>query len=350
VELGFAPASITTAMMGLPQDRLKEPWDGFYKPLLDKLAAAPGVQAVALSSGAPFGGGNTGMPIKGVGETLMGDASLQTDWRMISPDYFKAMRIPLLRGRHFAPTGSADKDTLIVSATTARRMWGDADPIGRQVLAGPNGRFTVVGVVGDVRNLDLSLTPAPTMYLSTARFVWPTMTIIVRGGEGAQAASLVRKTVRDMDPQLAVFNTREMTDLIDQSAAQPRLNASLIAVFAFIAALLAALGIYGVLAYLVSQRSQEIGIRMALGASRPVVLRLFLARGLRLAVAGLLAGVIGSVAVSRWIGSLLFEVRARDPWTIAAAAGAVGVVALLASYVPARRATRVDPLVALRTE
>ena len=290
------------------------------------------------------------MPINGVGETKMGAASLQTDWRMVSPDYFKAMRIPLVRGRYFVQSGSTDKDTLIVSATMARRMWGDADPIGRQVQAGPNGLFTIVGVVGDVRNLDLSLTPAPTMYLSTARFVWPSMTIIIRADERAQAASLLRRTVRDMDPQLAVYNIRQMGDLIDESAAQPRLNASLIALFAFLAALLAAIGIYGVLAYLVSQRTQEIGIRMALGAGRPAVLRMFLARGLWLAVGGLVVGVLGSVAVSRWIGSLLFEMRARDPWTIAAATLAVAAVAVIASYIPARRATRVDPLIALRSE
>ena len=140
-----------------------------------------------MSSGAPFGGGNTGMPIKAVGESTMGDASLQTDWRMVSPDYFRTMRIPLLRGRYFAPSGSTESNTIIVTATMARRMWGDADPIGRQIVAGPNGQFTVVGVVGDVRNLDLSLTPAPTMYLSATRFVWPTMTIIVRGDDRAAA-------------------------------------------------------------------------------------------------------------------------------------------------------------------
>ena len=353
VELGFEPGNITTGMMGLPQDRFKEPgsaWEGFYKQLLDRLASSPGVQAAAMSSGAPFGGGNTGMPITGVGETKMGTASLQTDWRMVSPDYFKAMRIPLIRGRYFVQSGSTDKDTLIVSATMARRMWGDADPIGRQVQAGPNGQFTVVGLVGDVRNLDLSLTPAPTMYLSTARFVWPSMTIIIRADERAQAASLLRRTVRDMDAQLAVYNIRQMGDLIDESAAQPRLNASLIALFALLAALLAAIGIYGVLAYLVSQRTQEIGIRMALGAGRPAVLRMFLARGLWLAVGGLVVGVLGSVAVSRWIGSLLFEMRARDPWTIAAATLAVAAIAVIASYIPARRATRVDPLIALRSE
>ena len=353
VELGFDPADITTGMMGLPPDRFKapnSPWDSFYKPLLDRLASAPGVQAAAMSSGAPFGGGNTGMPINGVGETRMGSASLQTDWRMVSPGYFKAMRIPLLRGRYFEPSGSTDKTTLIVSATTARRMWGEADPIGRQIQAGPNGRFTIVGVVGDVRNLDLSLTPAPTMYLSTAGFLWPTMTIIVRGDERAQAPALLRNVVRDMDPQLAVFNIRQMNDLIDESAAQPRLNASLIGLFALVAALLAAIGIYGVLAYLVSQRTQEIGIRLALGAGRPAVLRLFLARGLWLAAGGLAAGVLGAVGVSRWIGSLLFDMRARDPWTIAAAAGTVALIAVLASYIPARRATRVDPLLALRSE
>jgi putative ABC transport system permease protein len=352
VDLGFDPANVTTGMMGLPPDRFKapdSPWDGFYKPLLDRLASTPGVQS-AMSSGAPFGGGNTGMPITGVGDTRIGSASLQTDWRMISPNYFNVMRIPLLRGRHFEPSGTADAKTLIVSATMARQMWGDADPIGRQIEAGPNGRFTVVGVVGDVRNLDLSLTPAPTMYLSTARYMWPSMTIIIRAEKSAQAPALLRRTVRDMDPQLAVYNIRQMKDLIDQSAAQPRLNASVIALFALIAALLAAIGIYGALAYLVSQRTPEIGIRLALGAGRPAVLRLFLTRGLWLAAGGLAAGILGAIGVSRWIGSLLFEMRARDPWTIVSAALVVAVIAVIASYIPARRATKVDPLLALRSE
>jgi len=353
VELGFDPADITTGQMGLQPDRYRapdSPWDGFYKPLLDRLASAPGVQAVAMSSGAPFGGGNTGMPINGVGETRIGSASLQTDWRIVSPGYFAAMHIPLVRGRYFESSGSADKKTLIVSATMARRLWGETDPIGRQIDAGGNGRFTIVGVAGDVRNLDLSLTPAPTMYMSTASFMWPSMTIIIRADERAQAAALLRKTVRDMDPQLAVFGIQHMNDLIDQSAAQPRLNASLIALFALLAALLSAIGIYGVLAYLVSQRTQEIGIRMALGANRSAVVRLFLRRGLWLAGGGLAAGVLGAIGVSRWVGSLLFEMKARDPLTIAAAVGAVGVIAAIASYVPARRAARIDPLLALRSE
>ena len=353
VDLGFDPANITTGMMGLQGAQGVKPgaeWDMFYKRLLDRISAAPGVEAAGLSSGAPFGGGNTGMPIHAVGESQLRGAALQTDWRMVSPSYFKTMRIPLLRGRYFSESGAGDETTLIVSAEMARRFWGDADPIGRQILAGPNGKWTVVGVVGNVRNINLSLTPAPTMYLSATRQVWPTMTVVIRGDERAQAGSLLRQAVREMDPQLAVFNVREMKTLIDQSASQPRLNASLVAMFAVLAALLSALGIYGVLAYLVSQRTQEIGIRMALGAERSSVLGLVFGRGLRLAAAGLVLGIIGALGVARWIGSLLFEVRARDPWTIVAAAAVVAAIAVLASYLPARRAARVDPLIALRSE
>ena len=353
VELGFDSTNLTTGMMGVQGKQYNEAgaaWTLFYGPLLEKLAAAPGVEGVALSSGAPFGGGNTGMPITAVGDSQIGTAPLQTDWRMISPGYFRTMRIPLLRGRYFSNVAAEDDFKLIVSAEMARRIWGDADPIGRQIAAGPNGKWTVIGVVGNVRNLDLALSPAPTMYLSATRFVWPTMTIIIRGDERAQAATLLRNTVRAQDPQLAVFNIRPMSDMVSRSAAQPRLNASLVALFAALAAVLAAIGIYGVLAYLVSQRTQEIGIRVALGAGRPAVQRLVLSRGMRLAVAGLIAGVGGAVLVARWIGSMLFEIRARDPWTIAGAVAAVAIVTLLASYIPARRAARVDPLIALRAE
>jgi len=353
VELGFDPANITTAMMGLGADRSGKPgaaWD-FYQQLLSRIASSPGIEAAALSSGAPFGGGNTGMPINAVGDALIGSNSLQTDWRMVSPDYFRAMRIPLLRGRYFsASNGSEDKGKLIVAAEMAKRIWGDADPIGRQIKAGPNGVFTIVGVVGNVRNLDLSLSPAPTMYLPTSQYLWPNMTVIVRAPEGAQAPAVMRSALRGLDPQLALFNVRQMEELVVQSAAQPRLNASLVGMFAALAALLSAVGIYGVLAYLVSQRTQEIGIRMALGAGRPAVLRLFLARGMWLAGCGLLAGIAGSLGAARWVGSMLFEIRARDPWTIAASVAAVAAVAVIASYIPARRATRVNPLAALRAE
>jgi putative ABC transport system permease protein len=352
VDLGFDPQQVTTAMMALPVDRYGGPraW-GFYQRLLERLAAAPGVEAAAITSGAPFGGGNTGMPIEAPGAARLEGKPLQTDWRMVSPGYFTSLRIPLLRGQLFTGHQGADERSMIISATMARRIWGDEDPLGRKLTAGPNGEFTVVGVVGDVRNLDLALEPAPTMYISTARYLWPTMTVIVRTGHApAQSSTLIRGIVGELDPQLAVFNDRQTADRIASSAAQPRLNASLVALFAVVAALLAALGIYGVLAYLVSQRRQEIGIRMALGASRPAMTRLILGRGLWLAAGGLAAGLLAALAASRWLEATLFGVSARDPWTFAAAALTTGLVTLAASYIPARRAARVDPLVALRAD
>ena len=353
VELGFDPRNITTATIGLPNDRYRDndaAW-AFYRRLIERLESSPGVSSAALSSGAPFAGGNTGMPINAVGPSLMNDAALQTDWRMVSPGYFRAVRIPVLRGRDFTGSATTDAQTIVVSRTMARRMWGDDDPIGRQIKAGPNGIFTVVGVTGDARNIDLSVDPSPTMYLSLANYVWPTMTIIVRtAGASSQAPSLLRTALKELDPQLALDNVREMEAQVSDSASQRRLNAALTSSFAIVAALLAAIGIYGVLAYLVAQRQQEIGIRIALGAARSSVLRLVLGRGLILAAMGLVAGVVAALATSRWLESIVFGISARDVQTFAAALVIVAAIVFVASYFPARRATRVDPLVALRQQ
>jgi putative ABC transport system permease protein len=352
VDLGFEPASVTTAMIGLTPERYKGPeasW-AFYQRLLERLAAAPGVRAVAVTSGAPFDGGNTGIPIEAVGPSRLNGKPLQADWRMVSPGYFKALQIPLLQGGTFAGSAARDDHSIIVSATLARQIWGDENVLGRQIAAGPEGAFTIIGVVGDVRNLQLSVPPAPTMYISSAQYQWSTMTIIVRSGVDAQPASLLRSVVRELDPQLALDNVRNMVDRVNRSASQPRLNAALVGLFAAAAALLAALGIYGVLAYLVSLRQQEIGIRMALGAGRTAVVRLILSNGLWLTAIGAVVGIAGALGVSRWMRSLMFEVSPTDPRAIGIAVGLVMLVALVASYAPARRATRVDPLAALRSE
>jgi putative ABC transport system permease protein len=353
VELGFNPANITTAMIGLTPERYKGPeasW-AFYQRLLERLAAAPGVQAAALTNGAPFDEGNTGMPIEAVGPSRLNGKSLQADWRMVSPGYFNALQIPLLRGQGFTGTPARDERTMIVSATMAKRIWGDENVLGRQITAGPAGNFTIVGIVGDVRNEDLALPPAPTMYISSAQYQWSTMTVIVRSiGAETQAPSLLRTVVRELDPQLALYNVRTTIDRLDRSAAQPRLNATLVGLFAAVAALLAALGIYGVLAYLVSLRQQEIGIRMALGAGRSAVVGLILRRGLWLTASGVGAGIVAALGVSRWLRSLMFEVSPTDPRTFGLAVALVVLVAVGASYAPARRATRVDPLLALRSQ
>lgn len=353
VRLGFDPADVTSAMIGLPNERYSAPgaaW-GFYQRLMERLLSSPGVESAALASSAPFDGGNTGTPIEAVGPSRLEGKPLQADWRMVSPSYFQTLRIPVLRGQVFSGNRNADEFAILLSEGMARRIWGDDDPIGREITAGATGTFRVIGIVGDVRNLELALDPNPTMYISTARWIWPAMTLLVRaGGEGMQTAPLIRSAVRELDPQLAVYNVNTTVEQVNSSAAQPRVNASLVGLFALMASLLAAIGIYGVLAYLVSQRRQEIGIRMALGASRSTVLRMVLSRGLRLALVGVGIGVAGSFAAARWVESVMFDVSARDPWTTVAAASLVSVIALLASYIPARRATRVDPLSALRAE
>lgn len=352
VNLGFSPENVTTAMIGLPEERYKgdSAW-GFYQRLLERLQAAPDVDEAALTSGAPFDGGNTGTPIEAVGASRLEGKPLQADWRMVSPGYFRALQIPLVRGRVFTGNRAADDKTIIVSSVMAKRIWGDEDALGRQITAGPTGTFTIVGIVGDVRNLDLALEPAPTMYISSARYLWPTMTVVVRGrADGIQTASLLRTAVRELDPQLALFNIRTTVERVDRSASQARLNATLVGTFAIVAASLAALGIYGVLAYLVSQRRQEIGIRMALGAGRSAVVGLILTRGLWLTAGGIVGGLVAALAVSRWLRSLMFGVSPTDLGTFSVAAALVLLVALVASYVPALRATRVDPLLALRSE
>jgi putative ABC transport system permease protein len=353
VNVGFDPSHVMSATMGLAGERYTAPgaaW-GFYQRLVERLEASPGIDSAAITSSAPFSGGNTGQPIEAVGPSRLEGKSLQADWRMVSPSYFRTLRIPLVRGELFSGNRQADEFAIVLSDGMARRIWGDDDPLGRQITVPPVGTFRVIGIVGDVRNLELALDPNPTMYISTARWLWPAMTVVVRAaGQSAQAPALLRSAVRELDPQLAIYDVQTSQDQNTESAAQPRVSAWLVGLFALMATVLSAIGIYGVLAYLVSQRKQEIGIRMALGAGRPAVLRLFLARGLGLAFAGVGAGIVGAMLAARWIESVMFGVSARDPWTVAAAAALTTGIAVLASYVPARRATRIDPLSALRVD
>lgn len=351
VDLGFNPENLTTAMMGLPGDRYKGPeaaWS-FYHRLLERLEATPGLNGAALTSGAPFDGGNTGQPIEAVGPSRLNGQPLQASWRMVSPGYFSTLRVPLIAGQLFTGNTKADDRSMIVSTSMARRIWGTDGVIGRQIAVNPVGTFTIVGVVGDVRNLGLALDPEPTMYISTARFTWPTMSVIVRtAAPGLEPASLIRTAVHDLDPQLAIFNVQRTDRQIGRSAAQPRLNAGLISMFGLVAALLSALGIYGVLAFMVSQSRQEIGVRLALGAARTTIVALFLRRGLRLALAGIVTGLAGAYAAGAALESQVYGISARDPLTFTAAASLVSLIVLAAALIPASRAAAVDPLTALR--
>jgi predicted permease len=294
-------------------------------------------------------GGNTGQQVHADGANALGTQEIQADWRMVSPDYFKAMGIPILRGRSFTEEDRrGGQGVIILSADLANRFWPNQDPVGRTVIVG--GPTRVIGVAGDVRNLNQATDPRPTMYYSATQNLWPSMTLVVRTKGDVPIATVIRKTVAAIDPQLAVYNVRTMETLIENNAAQPRVTAWLVGMFAILALLLAAIGVYGVLAYLVTQRTREIGLRIALGARPASVLQLVVGHSLRLSAIGIAIGVAGALLLAPAIESQLYGVKPRDAATLAIVALSLLTVAILASYLPARRATRVDPLTALRAE
>jgi len=242
---------------------------------------------------------------------------------------------------------------VIVNEAMARRHWPNDDPLGKKVKISWNDdrEDEIIGVVGDVRHQGLEAAPRSMTYWPHARFAYGSMTLTVKtASDPGLAVGAISRIVRELDPNLAVADIQTLDQVLDKSVAQRRLTMMLLAVFAGAALLLAAVGIYGVIAYSVTQRTQEIGIRMALGAQRRDVLAMVMRQSAVLALAGIVFGGIGAFALTRLMADLLFEVRPFDPVTFAGVAGLLAAVSLLASWVPGRRATRVDPVVALRAE
>ena len=354
VNLGFQSDHLLTFQLALPANGYAPDQRAtFYRNLLDSLQASPGVRAAAVSSGIPFGNGAyTTTPIMTIGPSpLPPEAAVPTDWRFVSPGYFKAMRIPLLRGREFADADmpSTAPLTVIVSRTTAQRFWGATDPIGRILhRQGDLARqYTVVGVVGDVRHSTLA-TESPAIYYPSVALS-PGVDVVVRTeGPPTSVLSAIRQRVHALDASLPISTVRTMDEWLANSAAQPRLNAVLLLVFAGVAMVIAAVGIYSVLAYSVNQRTREIGLRMALGAPQRHVLSMVVREGMTVGAVGVVSGLVVAFAVSRVLSSLVFGVEVRDPLTYLAVAIGLGIVALVACVIPARKASRVDPIVALR--
>jgi putative ABC transport system permease protein len=354
--LGFHPERLLTFQIGLPQTKyptVVQAW-GFYQSFLASMRSLPGVRGAAISSGVPMGSGNyTHSPFTPTGSSLLPPgAALPADWRTVSPGFFATMGIPLLRGRDFGPQDTPTTPVgVIVSQNMARKIWGDQDPIGRVVSSSTNRNFTVAGVVGDVRGTALNTPPEPTIYFAASVRQWPLMDVAVRtSGDPVSAVSAIRARLHELDAQLPMASVRTMDDWISNNAAQPRLNTTLLSVFAGIALLIAAIGIYGVLSYSVTQRTREIGLRMALGAQQSSVLGLVVREGMVVAALGIGAGIAGSLALSRVMSTLLFDVTPHDPATLTMVAAGLTAVALAACCIPARRAARVDPIVALRDE
>jgi putative ABC transport system permease protein len=352
---GFDSTRIVTMRLSLPGARYGADQRGqFLTRFFQQVDALPGVEASGAISFLPLTGlgAATRMDIVGQPKPPTGQEPV-TDVRVITHDYLGTMRVPLLKGRLFNEHDAADaKGRVVINETMARRHWPNEDPIGRRVrIAWDDLEDEVIGVVGDVKHSGLDAEPRAMTYWPYARNAYGTMTVTVRtAGDTGRVVNSIVGLVRQLDPELVVANVKTMDEVVSNSVAQRRLTMLLLTVFAATALLLAAVGIYGVIAYSVTQRTQEIGIRMALGAQRTDVLRMVVRQALLLAVAGIVIGGAGALLLTRLMEGLLFLVKPGDPVTFAVVSGVLAAVALLASYIPGRRATRVDPVIALRAE
>ena len=356
VGLGFEPHGRLTFQLAPPTAKypLADRAAAFYRTLIETLGGIPGVRDVAVSSGIPFGQGTytTTPMIAAPPSALPPDTQVPIDWRIVSPGYFRTMGIPIVGGRDFSDAdGPPAPNVVIVSQSTARTLWGAADPIGRTLVRPADHRsMTVVGIVGDVRSTTLTK-ESPSLYYPVAARVWPRMEIVVRSdAPPATVLPVIRQRIRQIDPELAPALVRTLDEWVWNSSAQPRLSATLAGVFAMVAVAIAAVGIYGVLAYSVAQRTREIGVRIALGAPAARVVRLIVGEGMTVALSGIGGGLVLSWLLSHVMSTLLYGLAPRDPMTLLGVAAALGLVALAACWLPAVRAARVDPIVTLRDE
>jgi putative ABC transport system permease protein len=356
VDPGFTAEPLMAMRVGFPDATYAtgESRGAFYERLLPEIRALPGVVSVATTSAAPLSGGNTVTEVRVPGADGSVGEWPAADWRFVSPEYFSTMSIPL-RGTDFSFQDREDQTpTTIISEAASRQYFPGQDAIGRQITLGSIGNRTrtVIAVAGDVRVFGLDREPRPMVYYSIRNSrAWNTNTVIWRSrADPAAHAAAIREIVRRIDPMVALFDVRTLNDMLDSSLAARRFNLYLLAVFAGVSLFLSAIGLFGVMAYLVSWRTREIGIRMALGATARDVLGLVFGRGLALAGAGALLGVVSAFGLTRTLQSLVFGVSTTDPVTFIVAPVLVVFVALLACYVPARRAIRVDPVSTLRAD
>ena len=357
-EPGFRPQQVLTLKVSLPTSRYPEGHQrvAFFEQLLARLEGLPGVRAAGANPWLPLDGmgAGTSFTVDGRPEPPAGQRPV-TDVRFVTGRYFSAMGIPLLQGRLFEGLDGEDgRRVLIVSRAMVQQLFPSEDPLGKRLHISWDGEGPdeIVGVVGDVKHAGLDVEPRPMVYWPHRRDAFPFFTIVVRSDAAATAnlGAAAIAEVHAMDPDLPVFGVRLMEDIVGASVAQPRLTMALLLAFAALAAMLAAVGIYGLLTYWVSQRTREIGIRIAIGADPQRVMRLVLGQSLALIGLGLGLGMAGAITLSRVLDSLLFEVSATDPATLVTVSGLMLALGLVACYAPARRATRIDPALALRAE
>ncbi|HEU4597852.1 MAG TPA: ABC transporter permease [Pyrinomonadaceae bacterium] len=360
VNPGFRPEGILSMQLTLPEAKYKEPpqRQEFFRQLIERVRALPGVEAAGATNVLPLSGQNQSGSFGIEGRPVpQGQTSPHGDRWMVTADYFRTMSIPLVRGRYFTEQDGPDAPGVaILDETMARKYWPNEDPVGKRISfeTGPdnNPRWReVVGIVGHVRHKDLEGESRVQYYVPLVQRPNPGIFLAVRTlGEPEALTASVRGVIRELDRDLPVYKVTTMEQLVSDSMAQRRFSMLMLGIFAVVALLLASVGLYGVLAYSVTQRTREIGVRMALGAQTRDVLKMVVGQGMVLALAGVGVGLVGAFAVTRLMSSLLYGVTATDPLVFAAVALLLTAVAFLACYIPARRATRVDPMVALRYE
>jgi predicted permease len=360
VNAGFTPQQVLTAKLSPAGPRFQNNPDyiAFYDQVLDRARTIPGVVSAGVINTLPLSGGPTiafrveGRPILSV------DKWIPTNFRSVSPDYFRTMNIPLLKGRAFTAEDNADAPRrLMINQALAQRDFPNEDPVGKRITLGNTNAnnepiwFEIIGLTANVRSLELREEAPPELYFSAKQLPFPNMAVVVRSTvEPESLGSALRQAVAEVDRTVPVAEVQTMEHVVNESVTQPRFNLFLLGLFGGIALLLSAAGIYGVTAYTVTQRTHELGIRLALGAQVSDVLKLVLGQGMAVIGIGLVVGLAASFALMRLMRSLLFGVGENDPLTFVAITLVLLLVALLACYVPARRATKVDPLIALRYE
>jgi putative ABC transport system permease protein len=355
VDPGFRPDHVIATTLHMSNSaRPRDQKAPFYHQLEEKLASLPGVEGAGAISELPLSGqlNDNSFQIEGrVYPKAHGD---NADFRQATPGLLSALRIPVISGRWFNATDTATAPgTAVVNQEFARKYFSGNNPLGNHVhvIGDPVKTREIVGVIETIKHGSLGESPRAAMYIPVDQYPPPDMNVVVRSsGNPLELSSALRDAVQSLDPNQAISTIRSMDEVVSGSVAQPRFASQILALFAVLALVLAAVGLYGLIAYTVTQRTHELGIRMALGATPRDVLKLVIGQGLKLALAGAAIGIVGALALTSLMQGLLFQVSPTDPITFISVAGLLTVVALAASYLPARRAMRIDPMIALRYE